>query len=376
MTSGTAGSSGSAGATGGAGQNQGGAGSTSTAGGATGGSGGATGGSGGSGGGSSGSGGATGGGTSGAGGTVQTSDGGSTNLTDASTGGKHGGAAARFVCPPGATYGNPLTGMGAVTQIMAPTTGPATYFAFIEGPVWIGSLGTLFFSDNASSPTERIWKLVPPSTTPQVFLENSGSNGLAVDNDDKIIITDQRAKRLTRVDPSSPQMVTVVVPVGNYKPNDVIVRSDNNIYFTDPDQGFFRASPSGMVTGPMKQVNRPNGVELSLDENTLYVGDVGNQKITSFPLMADGTVDTANSKLFATAQGNTVDGMAIDCAGNLYAGTNAGVEVFSPTGMSIGVVPTGESSNATFGGADRKTLYVTSRSVLKTVTLAVPGLPD
>ena len=92
--------------------------------------------------------------------------------------------------------------MGAVTQIMAPTTGSATYFAFIEGPVWIGSLGTLFFSDNASSPTERIWKLVPPSTTPQVFLENSGSNGLAVDNDDKIIITDQRAKRLTRVDPA------------------------------------------------------------------------------------------------------------------------------------------------------------------------------
>ena len=171
-------------------------------------------------------------------------------------------------------------------------------------------------------------------------------------------------------------MVTVVVPVGNYKPNDVIVRSDNNIYFTDPDQGFFRASPNGMVTGPLKQVNRPNGVELSLDENTLYVGDVGNQKITSFPLMADGTVDTANGKLFATARGNTVDGMAIDCAGNLYAGTNAGVEVYSSDGMYIGVVPTGESSNATFGGADRKTLYVTSRSVLKAVTLAVPGLPD
>ena len=83
---------------------------------------------------------------------------------------------------------------------------------------------------------------VPPSTTPQVFLENSGSNGLAVDNDDKIIITDQRAKRLTRVDPGNPQMVNVVVPVGNYKPNDVIVRSDNNIYFTDPDKGSFAIS--------------------------------------------------------------------------------------------------------------------------------------
>ena len=66
--------------------------------------------------------------------------------------------------------------------------------------------------------------------------------------------------------------------------------------------------------------------------------------------MADGTVDTANGKLFATARGNTVDGMAIDCAGNLYAGTNSGVEVYSSDGMYIGVVPTGESSNAPSAG--------------------------
>jgi gluconolactonase len=68
--------------------------------------------------------------------------------------------------------------------------------------------------------------------------------------------------------------------------------------------------------------------------------------------------------------------MAVDCAGNLYASTQAGVEVFAPDGDPIGTIPTGEPSNATFGGPDRKTLYVTSRSVLKAVTLAVPGLPD
>ena len=73
---------------------------------------------------------------------------------------------------------------------------------------------------------------------------------------------------------------------------------------------------------------------------------------------------------------STVDGMCVDCAGNLYAGTSNGVEVYSPTGSYVGTVPTGESSNCTFGGADRKTLYVTSRAVLKVVTLNVPGLPD
>ena len=85
---------------------------------------------------------------------------------------------------------------------------------------------------------------------------------------------------------------------------------------------------------------------------------------------------TGTGALFATAMHDTVDGMCVDCAGNVYAGTSGGVEVYSSAGTYIGTVHTGESSNCTFGGADRKTMYVTSRSVLKYVTLAVPGLPD
>ena len=95
-----------------------------------------------------------------------------------------GGASAAFVCPVGETYGDPLAGMGSVQEIPAPSP---SYFAFIEGPVWVGSLGALFFSDNASSPDERIWKLVPPSTTPEIFMDPSGSNGLAIDNLDQLV---------------------------------------------------------------------------------------------------------------------------------------------------------------------------------------------
>ena len=73
---------------------------------------------------------------------------------------------------------------------------------------------------------------------------------------------------------------------------------------------------------------------------------------------------------------DTVDGMCVDCAGNLYAGTSAASRFTRRAGTYIGTVPTGESSNCTFGGSDRKTLYVTSRSLLKYVPLAVPGLPD
>ncbi|HEY4184529.1 MAG TPA: SMP-30/gluconolactonase/LRE family protein [Polyangia bacterium] len=286
----------------------------------------------------------------------------------------HGGASAKFICDPNATYpASPLAGMGAITMIKPDNTTTPNYFAFVEGPVWIGSLGTLFFSDNVSP--ERIWKLLP-GMSPQVLKEMSGSNGMAIDGDDKLIVTDQEMKRIYRLDPASPGSVTVVVPAGNFKPNDVIVRSDGNIYFTDPDTGFYWYSKAGKLTGPMKQVNRPNGIELSLDENTLIVGDVGNKQIHTMTLAADGTVMTDTDKLFVTAMKDTVDGMCTDCAGNLYAATSGGIEVYSPTAQYIGTVMTGDTSNCTFGGADRKTMYTASRSAIQSVTLGIPGLPD
>ncbi len=293
--------------------------------------------------------------------------------------GLHGGASGAFVCAPGATYGDPLAGMGAVTVIGPPTMGTPNYFAFLEGPVWIASLQTLFFSDNASQPAETIWQLVPAtSMVPSVFQAQSYSNGLALDGDDQLIITDEVNNRITRLDPtSSAPMQTLIVAAG-CKPNDIVVRSDGNIYYTAPNgqgTGFYRIDPNGAVTGPRTDVGAPNGIVLSPDEATLYVDDVQNMKIASFAVASDGTV-SATATPFVTTVSSTADGMCVDCAGNLYVGTSNGVEVFSPTGSPIGVVPTGYSSNCTFGGPDRKTLYATSQGQLKAVTLGVPGLPD
>jgi gluconolactonase len=288
-----------------------------------------------------------------------------------------GGASAAYVCKAGETYGNPLQGMGQIQTISAPTMGTVTYFAFIEGPIWVASQQTLFFSDNVSP--ERIWKVKPPSTTPELFLENSGSNGLGLDSNDQLLVADQVQRRITRVDPSSASPTpTLVVSTGNAKPNDLVMRSNGAIYFTDPQMqiGVYYVSPSGTVSPALMVGQNPNGLALSPDEKTLYVGNVNSREITSFSLADDGAIDASSSKLFATTTGNTLDGLAVDCAGNLYASTQTGVEVLSPAGMPVGTIPTGEASNVTFGGADRKTLYATSRSVLKAVTLAVPGLPD
>jgi len=336
---------------------------------------GGNGGSGGSATGGSASGGAATGG-SGGGGTAGGGAGGTTPGTGGAPVTLHGGASAKFVCNPAAAASypaNPLTGMGAVTMIKPDSATNPNYFSFVEGPVWIASKNLLVFSDNVSP--ERLWQLTP-GMSPQVLKNMSGSNGLALDNDDKIIVTDQAMKQLYRLDPANPATTTVVVPPGNYKPNDVIVRSDGNIYFTDPDTGFYWYSKANKLTGPMKQVSRPNGIELSADENTLIVGDVGNKQIHTMALAADGTVMTDTDKTWITAMNDTVDGMCTDCAGNLYAGTSAGVEVYSAAGTYIGLIPTGNTSNCTFGGADRKTLYMTTRGSVSAVTLGIPGLPD
>src|SRR4029078_6965891 len=109
-----------------------------------------------------------------------------------------------------------------------------------------------------------------------------------------------------------------------------------------------------MVSGPISgsnapnTPNNPNGIELSPDENTLYVGDVNARFVAKLALNADGSIDTASGQRFVNTMGNTDDGMAVDCAGNLYVGTQTGVEVFSPAGASLGpAVPGGETSHAT-----------------------------
>jgi gluconolactonase len=292
----------------------------------------------------------------------------------------NGGASAAFVCPDGVAFGNPLAGMGTVQSVGA--TQP-NFFAFLEGPMWVGSLNRLFFSDIVSP--ERIWQMDPPFTAATIFLENSGSNGLAVNSEDQLLVANQVDNGISLIDPSSGELIRDVVPSGAYRPNDLILRSDDNLYFTSPEQaqGFYRVSPSGEVSGPFTSQNAPNGpnaangIVLSPDENALYVGDVQQSFVSSFPLLADGSVDTQNGTRFVSTQNGIVDGMAVDCAGNLYVGTGNGVEVYAPDATLIGIVPTNaQTSNVTFGGTDRRTLFMTTAAAIRFVTLAVPGLPN
>ena len=109
---------------------------------------------------------------------------------------------------------------------------------------------------------------------------------------------------------------------------------------------------------------------LSPDEKTLYVGSEGNE-IWKYPVNNDGSLGGRNK----FAETGSSDGMAVDCAGNLYVASNA-IKVFAPGGMKLGEISVGVTpSNAAFGGADRKTLYITAGDKLYSIGLNVPGFP-
>jgi gluconolactonase len=179
------------------------------------------------------------------------------------------------------------------------------------------------------------------------------------------------------------------------QPNDVIVRGDGNVYFTDPCYGcdpdggqdkeaVYRLAPGAAVDGAERlafDFTKPNGIALSPDGNTLYVVDNGTNRLLSSKLKMDGTLDGTFAKVADTDGG---DGMAVDLNGNLYVAATAGVLVFDKTGKSLGIVtvPQGSPSNCTFGGSDMRTLYITSNNGggnaatgLYSIKLNVPGLP-
>jgi sugar lactone lactonase YvrE len=274
---------------------------------------------------------------------------------------------------------NPLVGRGDVEKVSGG-------FTFIEGPVWLAPRGVLLFSD---IPADTINLLQPPNTITVFRTPTGRSNGLGLDPQGRLVASEGDNRRVSRTLADG----TVVTVADRWQgkrlnsPNDNITRSDGTIYFTDPPyglpsgqpreldfQGVFRVDPAGMVHLESTEFNRPNGVALSPDEKTLYVDDTADGLVRKFPVRPDGSLGA--STIFVPSTGGGGDGMAVDDAGNVYVATDSGVKVYRPSGTSWGTIPLPEvPSNCTFGGADRKTLYITAKNSLYRVALRIPGLP-
>ncbi|HXI56978.1 MAG TPA: SMP-30/gluconolactonase/LRE family protein [Polyangia bacterium] len=316
-----------------------------------------------------------------------------TDAGDATDGALHGGTSGRYICPPGASYAGVTPALsGAVSTASGPAGTPNA-----EGPIWVAPLGALLFtsSQDQGADIRQIWRLSPPGLDWISVKTNVGNNGMTLDPDNKIVSADHQMSAVVRLEPATGAVIEVIAGtyLGNHfrSPNDVIVRGDGNIYFSDPEYAvsrgpvpkvettaFYRISPP-----PARQVSvvedtghrDPNGIALSPDDNTLYTLVAGDRLIKRWSLNADGSISGAGTTHVAQT-GPTPDGMCVDCAGNLYVGTQTGLEVYSPTGARIVTLLEGSTAiNCSFGGSDHKTLFVTGDAQIRFAATTIPGLP-
>lgn len=252
-------------------------------------------------------------------------------------------------------------------------------FSFIEGPT-PDAHGNVYFSD---IPENRIYKWSIDGKLSVVRENSGGSNGLLFDKGGNLLACEGSAQRITSMDSDG----TVSVIVERYKgkrlnsPNDLWIDADGGFYFTDPRYQFGEypveqdgehvyyvpADRSGVVR-VVDDMNKPNGVNGTMDGKKLYVADTSGS-VFLFDIQEDKTLGP--KKLFA-AQGS--DGMTMDERGNLYLTWIAGVTIYSPEGEKLETIKVPEMpANVCFGGADGKTLFITARTGLYAIRMIVNG---
>ena len=269
----------------------------------------------------------------------------------------------------------------------------ATGFMFTEGPIWDAAKGCLFFSD---IPGNKIRKWAPDKGI-EIFREPSGkSNGLTLDKQGRLIACEHANRRVSRTEKDG----TVVAIADRYEgkrlnsPNDVAVKSDGSIYFSDPPygltaefgvlgeqelpfQGVYRLSPDGeTLTLLADDFEKPNGLAFSPDESLLYIDDTDGAHVRVFDVNPHGSI--SNGRMFAELTGDedgNVDGMKVDSQGNVYVTGPGGVSIFDPSGDKLGRIDIPEvAANMAWGDADWKTLYITASTSLYRIRLGIEGI--
>jgi len=261
-----------------------------------------------------------------------------------------------------------------------------------EGPVWVAEGRYLLFNDIHTS---RRLKFTPGQGVVVAKTPTNEANGLTRDLQGRLLSAEHASRRVTREDPDG----SITVVANNFqgkrllRPNDVIVKSDGTIYFTDPggplapDQfdvttaGVYRVSADlGSMSLIVDDLIGPNGLAFSPDEAVLYVTDPRRRIVRAYDMLPNGTAAKQTSRLFADmggAEPGVPDGIKVDTAGNVYTGGAGGLYIMDKTGKKVGRIVHGlpATTNVAFGGDDWKTLYFTTRSSLNMVMLKIAGVP-
>ena len=267
-----------------------------------------------------------------------------------------------------------------------------------EGPVWFGDHDALYFSD---IPNQRVLRYLARDNSVSVFLDPSNfANGHSRDRQGRLVSCEHGTRRVTRIEPDG--SVTVLADSFGRKklnsPNDVVVKSDGSIWFTDPTYGIlsdyegYMAPPeqpvhgvyridgdTGAVTLVADDFIQPNGLAFSPDEAWLYIADSGAsddaaapRHIRRFAVADDGTLRDAVP--FAVIDNGIPDGFRVDSDGWIWCSAADGVQVFDETGRLAGKIKVPQRvSNLTFGGPRKNRLFITATASLYAIYVKARG---
>lgn len=273
-----------------------------------------------------------------------------------------------------------------------------TGMRWAEGPVWFADMRCLIWSD---IPNNRLMRWSEASGAVEVFRADSNfANGNTRDPQGRLVSCEHRTRRVTRTEPDG--RITVLVDRYQGKrlnsPNDVVVKSDGTIWFTDPTYGISAAYEGGKAEGELggnhvfrfdprdggltivaDDFRQPNGLAFSPDESLLYIADsgfIGNpdwpRHIRAFEVHDDGTL--AGGHVLTEVSPHAPDGFRVDVDGNIWSSAGDGVHCYTPQGELIGKVRVPDRvGNLTFGGAARNRLFICGHSSLYSVFVNTSG---
>lgn len=277
-------------------------------------------------------------------------------------------------------------------------------FSWVEGPVWNRAEGYLLFSDIPNNVVmkwdvqEGVSLFLKPSgytgAVPFVGLE-PGSNGLTFDHEGRLVLCEHGDRRISRLEMNGTKTTLVDRYQGKRlnSPNDVVFRSNGDMYFTDPPFGLpkafddpareldfcgvYRLSKNGKLTLLTKELGAPNGIAFSPDEKKLYLSDHKRAAWLVYDVKDDGTI--ANGRTFFDAaefkknRPGSPDGMKVDTHGNIFGGGPGGIYVFSPAGKHLGTFDFGVPTGNCNWGEDGSTLFITSNTAIYRIRLNTKG---
>lgn len=297
-----------------------------------------------------------------------------------------------FLTAPPANAQAPATNDGLKT-VLAPDAKlekVSSGFAWTEGPVYERKSNSVLFSDQPSSTLNR-FDCASGKTT--LFRgAKVVPNGNTFDAQGRLVGCEHTPRRVARTEAGG-EIVTLAYLYNNKRlnsPNDVVIKSDGAVYFTDPPYGLpnlkvgkeldvngvFRVAPSGDVTLLTADLSMPNGLAFSPDEKTLYIDDSERKNLRAFAVNPDGTLgpDKVLATLDTPGKNGVPDGMKVDTRGTIYCTGAGGIWVIAPGGTVLGVIETPETAaNCAFGDRDGKTLYITASSSLYRIRLRTAG---